>query len=236
MGQPNYNFPKIRFCRNGHAIIGDNALMYKKDRVRREIRCKICDRERERRKMHRADLPEHTVREFARRVFDERATLHELGGKSGTKWIGNRVANPTRLMSWCKAHPKLGNRIMAQVRENGKARRLEIIASRRLHVAPKALSRNMGVFEVIEAALPRWLESDDRRDLVTDMWMAVGEGLLLPADIPRRAREFVSTHRKKYTNTGRYAFNSLDAPTSDDNPTSRIERLTDADRLWWSEA
>jgi hypothetical protein len=27
---PNYNFPKIRFCPRGHAIIGDNFLIYRK--------------------------------------------------------------------------------------------------------------------------------------------------------------------------------------------------------------
>jgi hypothetical protein len=98
---------------------------------------------------------------------------------------------------------------------------------------PYTLGRDFsGIVEKCGAQATRWLEPEDRRDLLTDMWLEVGEGRLLPADIPRRVREFLSDHRKKYTNTGRYARDSLDAPVSFDNPTSRIERLTDADRLW----
>jgi hypothetical protein len=112
------------------------------------------------------------------------------------------------LQHWCAApgdkpaHKKLTAWILAKQVENATKAKIVGQAKKRINIAALALVRKMGVLEIIEARLPRWLDHDDRKDLVADMWTAIGLGHLLPADIPRRAKEFVSAHRKKYTNTG----------------------------------
>lgn len=229
--------PRKLICKQGHAVSGDNVLIRRNGDGNTFRTCKQCHqayyRARELRRHKNPTLPEPKVREIIRCVFEDGYTVEKLHGRVKNKWIGTGVVPRARLLTWCAANPRLGKRLLAKAAENAKAVRAIYRQESRITVAAPALAHNMGVLDTIEAVLPRWLEPEDRRDIVADMWLAVADGRLLPRDVPTRAREFVRAHGKKYTNTGRYAFNSLDAPVGQESGSAtRIEFLTENDRLW----
>jgi hypothetical protein len=224
---PNYNFPKIKFCCKGHAIIGDN--------IRQRgllVRCRTCCKATQTRRRHNPVLPEAIIRCVVDELKAGR-TLNNLAGYIGDTYVGGKVVDGTRLRLWCKANPKLGRWILKTGAENGRKANSEESRSRRVTVAAPALVRSMSVLDAIDASLTMWLDpATERPDIIADMWLAVAQGRLLPGDIKNQARKFVANHRKMYPNTGRYGFNSLDAPAYDDNPLPRIERVAAGDGLW----
>jgi hypothetical protein len=213
-------------CVKGHLQTADNVSFIGKSRRKRQ--CLTC------RRATLGNVGEEIVRVVVMRI-SEGASRNNLAGRHGCHRVPNKVISFERLNAFIRKNRKIGQWMEKKLAENARKNLVAGIAKRRVHIAAPALARNMGVLEQIEAALTMWLDPlTERPDIITTMWMAIGEGRLRTENIKAEAPRFVREHRRQYTNTGRYAFNSLDAPTSDDNPTSRIEPLTDADRLWWS--
>jgi hypothetical protein len=165
-------------------------------------------------------------------AVNEGMSINRLTGWFGNRYVGNRIVPRDRLLAFCDANPKLGKWILKKTRENAAKAQVLANQNRRVHVAAPALARNMGILEVIEAAVPRYLNDDDRRDIIADMWTAIAEGKLLPRDVSARVRQFVSAHNRMYPTTDRWAPASLDAPIHDDNPLPRIERIAEGQGLW----
>jgi hypothetical protein len=225
---PNYNFPRIRFCKKGHAIVGDNVVARSGDE---HIRCRICTREAARRKRNIPDLPEDKIRAVIDGIKEGR-TINSLHGRQGSNFVGNKVVDGTRLRAWCRAHPKLGRWILQNAAKNAAKAKECSSKGNRINVAAPALARNIGVLDAINAAIPTYLTGADRDDVIAEMWTAVAEGRLRPADIRTSVRQFVTAHRKMYPTTDRWSPASLDAPVYDDNPTPRIERIAEGQGLW----
>lgn len=76
--------------------------------------------------------------------------------------------------------------------------------------------------------MPRHLPRDHRDDVIGEMALAVYEGRLLEADIPRRVREFVNAgYRREHDRFGPL---SLDMPIFEDGTTTLGDRI--ATGLW----
>jgi hypothetical protein len=155
-------------------------------------------------------------------------------GKRGNYIVCKRIVVLGKLNAFIKENSKLGKWLTKRLDENGRVVIAAGQAKLRKNVVKSALTTT--IMDEIKAALTMWLDPvTERPDITSSIWWAVAEGQLKATDIKARAKEFVTAHRRGYTNTGRFAFNSLDGPVSDDNPTSRIERLTASDAMWVSE-
>jgi hypothetical protein len=223
---PNYNFPKIRFCHKGHAIVGENIRI-----EGRTVRCRQCTRAKEKKTQATGNLGVDLVRKIIAGV-NEGMSIYRMTGWHGKTYVGNFIVPRNRLLAFCDENPRLGKWILKKTAENASKSRRGAAISRRVHVAAPALARNLNVLETIEAVVPRYLSDADRRDIIADMWTAVAEGQLLPSQVGERVRQFVTAHRKMYQTTDRWAPPSLDAPIYDDNPLPRIERVASGDGLW----
>lgn len=220
-----------RSCKHGHVVDEQNSYkaVFKGKAC---IMCKACRTARNKYARRSPNITELLLRRIISAV-DEGASLNELNGRRGTIKTGTRIIAPARLRLFCEANPKFGKLILPKIEANAKLRLSEAGFSKRIVVASAAVSRNMSALNEIESALTMWLDPNtERPDIVSAMWLALADGRLKRGEIKSRAREFVRAHRRQYTNTGRYAFGSLDAPMGDDNPTARIELISEENRLW----
>jgi hypothetical protein len=221
-----YNFPKIKFCKLGHAIVGENIYV-----EGRGVRCRQCRRVTQHKTQATGNFGEALVRKVVTAV-NEGMSIQRMTGRRGHTFVGPFVVARVRLLAFCKANPKLGNWILKKTAENAKNSRREAAILRRAQVAAPALVRNMGVLTAIEAVVPRYLSAADRQDIIADMWMAVAEGRLHPGEIGTQVKRFVAAHHKMYPTTDRWAPTSLDSPVHDNNPLPRIERIAAGEGVW----
>lgn len=219
--------PEKRLCLNGHLLTAENIRMPKfKSRI---VICKTCRRTSSKLRVTEGRMRPQSIRR-AIALIEEGATKANLAGFVGGKKVLPHTIEMVTFNNWLRKNPKMAKRLEPKLEANRKRRFAEGMQGRRKNLAPAA---TMNALEKIEAALTMWLDPvTERPDIISAMWLAIGDGKLKSADIKARAKEFVKAHRRGYTNTGRYALNSLDAPVGDDNPTSRIERLTAQDALW----
>jgi hypothetical protein len=144
--------------------------------------------------------------------------------------IINKTIRFEQVSNFVRLHPKLGNRMRALSSKNGRQNYLVAMQARRLVAAP-ALLRNNGAdaFEAITRATAGIWE-DDRGDVQSLMFIALGEGKLKPLDCtPERAREYLKIHRRHPNVFGNY---SLDTPIGEDGTMTWLDTKTDEDRLW----
>jgi hypothetical protein len=213
----NYNFPKIRFCSKGHAIIGDNFRI-----DGRWIRCLTCLRMYVRLRKRDGNLGESVVRNVLV-ALQEGKTLHNIGGR---KYVGGKIVDLTRLNRFCDENPKLGKRIRALADRN----RIRAISQPNPVTTIKSsiVRASDGIIELISAAVPRHLPRDLRDDAIQNIWMAVLEGRLKRSEIATRAHKFV---RAEYQNNhNAWGPRSLDVPICLDSSTTLIETVTSG--LW----
>lgn len=216
----NYNFPRVRYCPKGHAIVAGNLSI-----KRRYIGCRVCRLAADSRDRQSPRIGEPVIR----RVIDalnEGQTFNAIHGLSVSSPQPAIVAF-TRLKAFMAANPAIGKWMKGKATANMKRVYAERNTARRIQVAAPALARNLGVLDEISAALTMWLDPHtERPDILQAMWIAVADGRLARADIKVRARGFVTAHRRGYTNIGRFAFGSLDAPAYRDSPVPLIETIS----------
>lgn len=216
-----------RLCLNGHLLTGENTQMPKhRSRI---VICKTCARLSSKARVVGGHMGPESIRR-AIALIDEGATKANLAGWIGSKKVLPKTIEITTFNNWLRKNPKIAKRLELKLEANRRKRFVDAMHDRRKNAAPGA---TMSALERIEAALTMYLDPvTERPDIISAMWLAIADGKLKTKDIEKRAKEFVTAHRRSYTNTGRYAFNSLDAPVGDDNPMSRIERISEQDALW----
>ncbi|WP_441228063.1 hypothetical protein AB7813_08915 [Tardiphaga sp. 20_F10_N6_6] len=232
-----------RSCKNGHALETEADFRMPTEREaekgRRSVLCRTCLAATAKKCKVEANFSEQTIRRIVALIVDFGFTKHNLTGRRGRNFDGKHqprftkgVTDGTRFNNWLRKNPKMAAVLEKQLEINRQAHKQEGMAKRRKDKL--RISANSNVVDIIDAALPKWLDRDQRSDITTAMYLALADGHLKKKDIKARVGEYVRANNKLSQNIGRYGFNSLDAPMGDDNPASRIERLTDADRLWQS--
>ncbi len=228
MRPPNYNFPKIRFCRRGHAVVGDNILI-----EHRSVTCRKCDNLSHKKARKSGNVGEVIVRRVLE-ALREGKTMAEISGRRGGRYIGSKIILNTRLDAFCSQHPKIGERIRALSTKNAITQRLAKIETRRARplITSPAIHTSNDIKEVIQAAVPRGLPADHRDDAIQNIWMAVLEGRLTCSEIAARAREFIRAEYK--SNHNAWGPRSLDARLFDDGNATLLNRLsTEAGTGYW---
>ena len=202
-------FPKIRFCSKGHAIVGDNILIESPS-----VRCLICKR------TTNGNLGEGVVRDVLV-ALKEGKTFHNLAGWKGDKYVGGKIVNTARLNRFCDENPKLGKRIRALAE---KSRIGAISQPKPVIIRPTIVDASNDIMDVISAAVPHHLPRDLRDDAIQSIWLAVLEGRLKRSEIVARAYEFVRAEYK--SNHNPWGPRSLDLPIYLDSNTTLMETVT----------
>lgn len=228
-GQPgfvqNYNFPKIKFCSCGLAILDSNIRITK-----RSVRCRACCKLGQKKFIKAGNVGEQIIR----RVLEElRAgkTMAAITGRRGGRYVGRRIIQNDRLDAFCNKNPKIGKLIRLLSAKNAIAQRA---SNRAIFIAasPVIIRSTGSIVDEIEAAVPRHLPRDLRDDAIQNIWMAVLEGRLKRSEIPSRAHEFVRAEYK--TNHNAWGEHSLDLPIYIDSNTTLLDRLsTEAGTGYW---
>lgn len=108
---------------------------------------------------------------------------------------------------------------------------------RRAEAIPPYIARQ-GDYERLYSLTPRWLSDDDRKDIVSNIFVALTERRLRIEDVPSRLREFCGEHYKLFPSSsenGRIRTPySLDKPIFLDGKTTRAD--VSAIGLWSEEA
>jgi hypothetical protein len=213
----NYNFPRIRFCRRNHAIVGENFAIEKKSVVCRD--CRIIDAKIRRKS---GNLKETTVRRVIA-ALESGMTLSNIEGRRGDMKIGGNMIDTGRLKIFCAQQPKLGKRILALAERNRFAA-IKASNHRRLIVSPAIIRTADDIMEVISAAVPPYLSKDHRDDVIQNIWMAVLERKLKRGEIKARACEFIRSEYR--TSHNAWGPRSLDVPIYLDSNTTLLDTLT----------
>lgn len=220
-----YNFPKIKFCKRGHAIIGDN-IKFLHNEGKRWLGCKICTKAIAARSLKSRMPPEDKVRQ-----------AHDalLAGKTITQIVdyrfgNNRIIRLELLNTLFRKFPKVGKRFRALSEKNAAARRQEAILSRPIIAAPSIIRAADDIMDVIESAVPLYLPYDHRCDVIQNIWKAVLEGRLKRSEIASRAKEFVRAEYR--SNHNRWGDRSLDVPIWVDSSTTLLDTLSTEQALW----
>jgi hypothetical protein len=199
---PDYNFPKIKFCSKGHAVIGDNVRV-----ETNRVRCRICNN-----LIHDKSSRSGNVGEpIIRRVFEglrDGKTMAAITGRRGGRYIGGRIISNTRLDAFCNKNPKIGKVIRSLSAKNAIEQRAKCGS---LIVTSPAIIRSSGnIMNEIALAVPRHLSPDHRDDVIQNIWMAVLERKLKRSEIASRAHEFIRSEYK--SNHNAWGPRSLDVP------------------------
>jgi hypothetical protein len=216
---PDYNFPKIKFCVRGHALVGSNFYIEKT-----QVRCRACRGLVKRR-------PNGNLREDVIRAvllgLEEGKTMSGLTGLKNKKYVGGKVVDHTRLRLFCAANPALGKRIKAL----GEKNRIAAFRRRARVMAAPALLRNNGTdaFDAIQRATSH-LWDGERADVMSLMFVAVAEGRLKIADACARLGEFVKAHRYRPRVFGD---SSLDKPLWIDSNATLLDTLASGSSGLW---
>jgi hypothetical protein len=118
MGHPNFNFPRIKFCRRGHAIVGNNIVIEK-----RIIRCRTCGKLAHKNSVKSGNVGEQIIR----RVMEELRsgkTMAAITGRRGGRYIGGGIIQNSRLDAFCNKNPRIGKTIRGLSVQNAVAQRL----------------------------------------------------------------------------------------------------------------
>src|SRR5258708_13642996 len=185
----NYNFPKIKFCSCGLAILDSNIRITK-----RSVRCRACCKLGQKKFIKAGNVGEQIIR----RVLEElRAgkTMAAITGRRGGRYVGRRIIQNDRLDAFCNKNPKIGKLIRSLSAKNAIAQRASNPAI--FIAASPGITRSTRRTAVeSEAAVPRHLPRDLRDDAIQNIWMAVLEGRLKRSEIPSPPHEFVRPESK----------------------------------------
>ncbi|MGM5033503.1 hypothetical protein [Tardiphaga sp. 803_E3_N1_3] len=217
-----------RVCLKGHPLDSEADFRFQKQCA--TVICKRCCAIKAKKCKIDANFSEETIRRIIA-LIDLGATKHNLTGRMGTggKASFKGVVDITRFNNWLKRNPKLNKVLEKKLEENRNANRIAGAAKKKTNRLK--ISQNSNVFDVIEDALTMWLDPEtERKDIITNIYLAVADGKLKVKDIKAKAKGFVAAHRRQYSNTGRYGSASLDAPAYRDSTTSIGDTITHG--LW----
>ncbi|MBR0990001.1 hypothetical protein JQ580_04635 [Bradyrhizobium japonicum] len=148
---------------------------------------------------------------------------------------GTLSAEPSHVQqsmrNFMRANPRLGNRLRAISEKNASVHRSAAQRARR-RFAASALTQNNGedAYEAVCRATAH-LPDEDRRDVMSRMFLAIAEGCLTLSEARSRVWEFLKDHRRRPRVYGEARF-SLDSPVGADCDMTWLDTKTDADRLW----
>ena len=80
------------------------------------------------------------------------------------------------------------------------------MAKRRMNV--RRIGATSNAMEHINAALPKWLDADQRHDVSSAMYLALADGRLKVRDITASVAKFVTANNRQSQNIGRFGFES----------------------------
>jgi hypothetical protein len=199
-------------CSKGHIRTMDSTF-YVVSEGKLVRRCKICAKLSKERQLPTIDQVRQVIGDL------------EEGGTLGN----SHVVPPATLRNFLRKNPKLGARLRAQSHKNHwehrRLTRLSVCAS------PALVNGNgFDAYEAVKQATAH-LYVGDRDDVMSLMFIAIGERRLKPNDASARVGEFLREHRRRPRVFGDARF-SLDNPLGDDSGMTWLDTKTDADRLW----
>lgn len=200
-------------CKNGHIRTMNNTF-YEQHLGYLVRRCKDCIKARRVLLMPSADQVRASI-----------ASLHEGGTLSSG--VASHVQQSMR--NFIRANPKLGNRLRTISEKNASAHRSAAQRARR-RFAAASLTRNNGedAYEAVRQATAH-LSRYERGDVMSRMFVAIGEGRLKLSDVRARVDEFLADQRYRPRVHGDYSLNS---PIGEEDGMTWLDTKTDADRLW----
>ncbi|WP_128966113.1 hypothetical protein [Bradyrhizobium guangdongense] len=201
-------------CKNGHIRTLENTF-YEQHLGYLVRRCKDCIKNRRQLLMPSADQVRASI-----------ASLHEGATLSSA---ASHVQQSMR--NFIRANPKLGARLRYISDKNAHAHRSAAQRARR-QFAASSLTRNDGqdAYEAVRQATAH-VPEDEREDVMSRMFVAIGEGRLKLPDVRSRVGEFLAEQRRRPRVYGEARF-SLNNPLGDDSDMTWLDTKTDADRLW----
>jgi hypothetical protein len=203
-------------CANGHVRTLENTFYVRNERNCLVRRCKDCNKNAKRARMPTEDQVRETV-----------AALHHGGTFSSTV---PPYLQPT-MRNFLRHYPKLGDRIRRISKANAVAHMREVWRSKQLTAAPPLIQNNgEDAYEAVRKATAH-LHEDERGDVISRMYIAIGEGKLKLSEASARVGEFLRDQRRRPRVYGDLRF-SLDNPLADDSGMTWLDTKADADRLW----
>ena len=165
----------LRPAANGHVRTLENTFYVKNERQYLVRRCKDCNRVAF---AKRFPLPEEIRAAVA--ALHHGQTLESIGTEHSKR----------KLRSFLVKNPKLGSRMHDLSKKNADAKRRGIYQSRRL-VAAAALLKNDGedAYDAVRRATAH-LHEAERGDVMSRMYVAIGEGRLKLSDARARVGDF----------------------------------------------
>jgi hypothetical protein len=223
--QFDYNFPKIRFCGKGHALLGDNVVLEGRFPKRREIRCRICLSAKNKR-VRATVLPTQNQMRSVFEALHAGKSVYQIVGKHPRYRVGGAIVHDTALRNFFLANVSAARRIKAMSARNVIAQRE---AAKQLHIitAPSIIRAADDIMNVICAAVdavPRRLVKDHRDDVIQNIWLDILQGRLKRHEIAAHARRYVNDEYR--TSHNKYGNRSLDVPIWIDGNTTLLDTLT----------
>jgi hypothetical protein len=203
-------------CANGHVRTLENTFYVQNERQCLVRRCKDCNQQ-----ARAIRMPKPEDVRGAVTALHHGQTLTSLATPYLQKLLRNFILK----------NPNIGNRMHVLSKKNADANRSDFNQSRRL-VAASALLRNDGedAYDAVMRATAH-LHEDDRGDVTSRMYVAIGEGRLKLSDARARVGEFLKDQRRRPRVYGDARY-SLDNPLGDDSNATWLDTKTDANRLW----
>lgn len=210
-----YNFPRIKYCSKGHAVISPNI------KIRSDaVVCRRCSNDYHNKAQASGPIRPALLERIRCAIEDEGAGLGALEGRIGGRKVGPRIIRVVRFRNWAQRHAKP---LLKQAIANG-AKRYEAARVRSIVTAPAIIRAADDIMDIITAAVPRYHSKDVRDDAIQNIWLAVIERRLKRDEITSRAYKFV---RAEYNiNHNKYGPRSLDVPIWIDGKTTLLDTLT----------
>jgi hypothetical protein len=206
------NFPKIRFCRRGHAIVGANAMVRRKG-----VDCRTCAKMKSREFVRSGRITEPLARMVIEEIQDGK-TMAQITGRRGCRYVGGGIIQAERLKAFCNANAKLGKLIRETSARNAAAQCGPLVT------APSIIRLSSTIMDDIQAAVPRHLSADHRDDVVQNIWIAVIARKISRQDIAARAHDFVRAEYRSSHNA--WGPRSLDGRLFSDGATTLGDTIT----------
>lgn len=222
-------------CKNGHELTGDNVYVWKHGKTRGLLRqCKICARERGKKKDYSGNLSEATVRRVIEAV-ESGATLTALSGNSRNGKVPF-VVNVTRLSIFRKNTPKFDRWITPRLLKNAEANRVALAQERRKTVPTILLVKSHDIMDVIRAGIPQHWDREKQNDVLGRVWLELSEGRVKRHQIPDAIKQASIAHNRMFSEWamggGAGKWRSLDAPAFADGTMTVGETVSNG--LWSS--
>ncbi|WP_439365491.1 hypothetical protein ACNJYD_04385 [Bradyrhizobium sp. DASA03005] len=207
-------------CRNGHLLTADTSVVRTLRQGQWQVRrCLICERGYEHTRSYNAD-DVAKVLESAKAG----ASMYKLTSYRSSE----RVMSLGALKNAMRNIPQVDAVLRPLFSENSLHNRTRLITRKPVTRGPTLTGIIAGpahdVFTAADHAVPRNLDFETRKEVMSEMMLAILEGTLTIEDAPRRWREFLRIANRMFPT--KYGPVSLDAPTFHDSKTPLIERIS----------